>query len=262
MTTTTLHIDPRIRARRIAVLREQGRRRLRVVLVGVCAVLVGAGAWGLTLTPAMDIDRITISGTAAARTDEILERAQMRTGLPMAFLDVDETEKAVSALPWVKSARVRRDWPATVRIDVVPRVPAAVVPTGTGRTALIDASGYVIGWTASTSAEAVLVHLSVPFNGSLGGIHTAADGPLAVAAAMPDDLRDWVSTVTVDPAGEELGLELSGGAAVILGEAVLLEAKMSAVRSVLAGTDLECVTEIDVTMPDIATVRRHPACRR
>ena len=250
MTITTLHIDPRIRARRIAVLREQGRRRLRVVLVGVCAVLVGAGAWGLTLTPAMDIDRITISGTAAARTDEILERAQMRTGLPMAFLDVDETEKAVSALPWVKSARVRRDWPA------------AVVPTGTGRTALIEASGDVIGWTASTSAEAVLVHLSVPFNGSLGGIHTAADGPLAVAAAMPADLRDWVTTVTVDPAGEELGLELSGGAAVILGEAVLLEDKMSAVRSVLAGTDLECVTEIDVTMPDIATVRRHPACRR
>ena len=262
MTTATLHIDPRIRARRIAVLREHGRRRLRILLIGVCAALVGAGVWGLTLTPAMDVDRITISGNGAERTDEILKTAQMRTGLPMVLLDMDKMEQAVSALPWVKSARVRRDWPATVRIDVVPRVPAAVIPADGGRTALIDASGYVIGWAASTSAEAALPHLSVPFDGSLGGIHTAADGPLAVAAAMPADLRAWVRTVTVDPAGEELGLELRGGAAVMLGEAVLLDDKMSAVRALLAGTDLECVTEIDVTMPDIATVTRHPACTR
>ena len=102
--------------------------------------------------------------------------------------------------------------------------------------------------------------MSVPFGGGLGGIHTDADGPLAVVAAMPADLRPWVRAVTLDPSDGDVGLELLGGAAVMLGEPILLDNKLSAVRAVLAGADLDCITEMDVTMPDIATVTRHRPC--
>ena len=183
--------------------------------------------------------------------------------MPMLFTDVKQAESSIAALPWIKSARVRRDWPATLRIDVVPRVPVAVVPTEDGRTALIDASAYVIGWLPSSEGGAArggLLELSVPFNGSLGAIHTDADGPLAVVAAMPADLRPWVRAVTLDPSDGDVGLELLGGAAVMLGEPILLDNKLSAVRAVLAGADLDCITEMDVTMPDIATVTRHRPC--
>ena len=195
--------------------------------------------------------------------------------MPMLFADVEQAASSIAALPWIKSARVRRDWPATLRIDVVPRVPVAVVPTEDGRTALIDASAYVIGWLPSSeggaareggaaseggAARAGLLELSVPFDGGLGGIHTDADGPLAVVAAMPADLRPWVGAVTLDPSDGDVGLELLGGAAVMLGEPILLDNKLSAVRSVLAGADLDCITEMDVTMPDIATVTRHRPC--
>ena len=106
-----------------------------------------------------------------------------------------------------------------------------------------------------------MILVAVPFEGQLGDIHTAADGPLAVVAAMPDDLRGWVSAVTLDPGGAGLGLQLSGGATVVLGTQDLIEDKISAVRAVLAGTELDCITQIDVTMPDIATVTRHQPCR-
>ena len=56
-------------------------------------------------------------------------------------------------------------------------------------------------------------------------------------------------------------LQLIGGATVLLGEQNLLDDKMSAVRAVLAGTELDCITEIDVIMPDITTVTRHQPCR-
>ena len=46
----------------------------------------------------------------------------------------------------------------------------------------------------------------------------------------------------------------------MLGEPVLIDDKISALRAVLATADLECVTTIDVTMPDIATVTRHRPC--
>ena len=151
-----------------------------------------------------------------------------------------------------------RDWPATVRIAVEPRVAAAVVPTPEGRTALIDTYGYAISWEAGSTA---VPHVSVPFSGQLGDIHTAADGPLAVVAAMPEDLRAWVETVTLDTDRGEMGLSLVGGATVVLGEAVLIDDKISALRAVLATTDLQCITTIDVTMPDITTVTRHDPCR-
>ena len=270
MSTATVAVDPRMRARRIAVIRAQGRRRLRVIAVVLGIVLLGAAAWGISRTPLLDVDRITITGTDPANRAEILENSTMSVGLPMLFLDVDEAQRSVASLPWVKSAQVWRDWPATVRIAVEPRVPAAVVPASGGRTALIDANGYAIGWgpgsAASTSGfdgsdAAAIPHVSVPFSGQLGDIHTAADGPLAVVAAMPEDLRAWVSTVTLEADRGQMGLALVGGATVVLGEPVLIDDKISALRAVLATADLECVTTIDVTMPDIATVTRHQPCR-
>ena len=262
MTAATAAIDPRMRARRIAVLRERGRRRLRIVVALAGVLLAGAAAWGASLTPLADVDRISVTGVDAVRVAEILGSSRLETGLPMLFLDVDEAEKSVAALPWVKSARIRRDWPGSVHIEVVPRVPVAVVPAGHRREALVDASAYAVAWrpALAETSDSSLPHLSVPFLGSLGGIHTEADAALTVAEALPADLRAWVRTVTVEPDGAGVGLDLHGGAAVILGAPTQLRDKMSAVRAVLAGTDLECVTKIDVTMPDIVTVARHPWC--
>ena len=273
---TTVTVDPRMKARRVAVLRAEGRRRLRILLVALGVVLAAAAAWGASLTPLLDVDRMAVSGIDAAERAEIVESSQLSVGMPMVFLDVDDAQRSVAALPWVRSARVWRDWPATVRIAVDPRVPAAAVPARGGRTALIDAYGYAMGWgpgPAGPDAQADgsdptagallagLPHVSVPFSGQLGDIHTAADGPLAVVAAMPDDLRAWVRTVTLEQGQNRMGLELVGGATAVLGDPVLIDDKISALRAVLATADLECITTIDVTMPDLATVTRHHPCR-
>ena len=239
-------------------------------------VLAAAAAWGVSLTPLLDVNRMAVSGIDPANRAEILENSQLSVGMPMVFLDVDDAQRSIAALPWVRSARVWRDWPATVRIAVDPRMPAAVVPAAGGRTALIDAYGYAIGWGPrrtgldaqadgsdpdAGSLEAALPHVSVPFSGQLGDIHTSADGPLAVVSAMPDDLRAWVRTVTLDEGQNRIGLELVGGATALLGDPILIDDKISALRSVLATADLECITTIDVTMPDLATVTRHRPCQ-
>ena len=269
-------VDPRMRARRVAVLRAEGRRRLRILLVALGVVLAAAAAWGVSLTPLLDVDRMAVSGIDPAKRAEILESSQLSVGMPMVFLDVDDAQRSIAALPWVRSARVWRDWPATVRIAVDPRVPAAVVPARGGRMALIDAYGYAIGWElrpagpdaqadgsdpTAGSPVAALPHVSVPFAGQLGDIHTSADGPLAVVAAMPDDLRAWVRTVTLEQGQNRIGLELIGGATALLGDPVLIDDKISALRAVLATADLECITTVDVTMPDLATVTRHHPCQ-
>ena len=261
MSATAAAVDPRMRARRVAVLRAQGRRRLHILATLGCVALAAGAALGISRTPLMDVDRIAIGGAGADRSAEILESAGLSAGMPMLSVDLQAAERSVASLPWVRSARAWRDWPGTVRIAVEPRVPVAAVPASGGRTALIDAHGYAIDWTPSAALPVGVTRVSVPFGGRLGDIHSAADGPLAVAAAMPEDLRAWVTAVTLDADSEHIGLQLSGGVAVILGEPDLLDDKMSAVRALLAGTELDCITAIDVTMPDIATVTRHDLCR-
>ena len=260
-TAVAVAVDPRMKARRIEVVRAQGRRRLHILATLAAVALATAAAFGVSRTPLMDVDRIAIGGVGADRSAQILKSAGLSTGMPMISVDLEAAGRSVASLPWVRSARVWRDWPATVRIAVEPRVPVAAVPAAGGRTALIDSHGYAIGWAPDATGPADATRVSVPFAGRLGDIHTAADGPLAVVAAVPDDLRAWVRTVTLDARSERLGLQLSGGATVILGEPDLLEDKMNAVRAVLAGTELECITEIDVTMPDITAVTRHDPCR-
>ena len=128
MNAGTVAVDPRMRARRIAVIRAEGRRRLRVLAVVLGLVLLAVAAWGISRTPLLDVDRITVTGTGPANRAEVLESSNVSVGLPMLFLDIDEAQRSVESLPWVRSAQVWRDWPATVRITVEPRVPAAVVP--------------------------------------------------------------------------------------------------------------------------------------
>jgi len=253
-------LDPRMKARRIAVLRAQGRRRLHILVALAAVALVAGLGFGISQTPLMDVDRISVRG-GGARAAEVLESTGFSTGMPMLSLDLGAAERSVASLPWVRSARVWRDWPGTVRITVEPRVPVAEVPATGGRAVLIDTHGYAVDWAPEVAAPGGLTRVAVPFAGRLGDIHTAADGPLAVVAAMPDDLRAWVDAVTLDPGSGQLGLQLVGGATVLIGEQNLLDDKISAVRAVLAGTDLDCITEIDVIMPDLATVARYQPCR-
>ena len=259
MSSATVAVDPRMKARRTAVLRAQGRRRLHILTALAAVALVAGLSFGISRTPLMDVDRISIDG-GGARSAEILERSGFSTEVPMLSLDLDRAERSITSLPWVRSARVWRDWPGTVRITVEPRVPVAEVPAVGGRAVLIDAHGYAVDWAPAPAEPGGLPRVAVPFTGRLGDIHTTADGPLAVVAAMPDDLRGWVSAVTLGPDNGQMGLQLIGGAKVVLGEQNLLDDKISAVRAVLAGSELDCITEIDVIMPDISTVTRHQPC--
>jgi hypothetical protein len=57
-----------------------------------------------------------------------------------------------------------------------------------------------------------------------------------------------------------VGLDLIGSAVVEFGSADLVDDKLAALRAVLEGTDLGCITTIDVAVPDLTTVSRDPVC--
>ena len=68
-------MDPRISARRTAVLREQGRRRFRVLVIGLAGVACLVGAWFLVHTPLFSARSVTVTGNVHESAAQIVAQA-------------------------------------------------------------------------------------------------------------------------------------------------------------------------------------------
>lgn len=252
-------MDPRFRERRVEVRREEGRRRLRV-LVGITAtVLVGTGGWAATGSPLLDLDRVVVEG--AVRTDPTEARFASGLRRGQRLIDVDEgaARRAVEALPWVERASVHRRWPGEVRIRLVERRAAAAIAAEAGGAALVDGRGRVLAHVDAPPPGLALLTGLPPAGppGSMLSPHGVA--ALSVAMALPEELRARITGVA--PAGDrgEVEMVLRPAGTVRLGPPVDLDRKFAAIRAVLAQVDVANLAVLDVRRPDSPVLTRQEA---
>lgn len=259
-------IDQRMRERRVAVLREQGRRRLRVLLVAVSVGSVLGIAWLVVQSPLLALERLEVRGAVRVSPQEVRRAAEVGNGDALLFVDAGEAARGVEALPWVASARVRRELPHKLVITVVERVPAAWVRraapgvAGTGAAvepvpvAVVDARGRVVA-DAATAPEGLPELVGVTAVPTPG--RRIAPAFLArVPGALPEPLRAQVASVSTDGAQVVLTLRTAAGGAPPAGE-VRLGAPSALVRkgaAALAVLDAllargERVQYVDVRVP-------------
>ncbi|MDR1625257.1 MAG: FtsQ-type POTRA domain-containing protein [Spirochaetia bacterium] len=111
-------------------------RGMFVVLGIVFTFLVCEGIFHFVLAPNMRIENIIIDNDAPLRREELLSAAGLQGGRHYYFrLDVEAVRTRLEALPSVKSAWVRKVFPASLRIVTRSRQPVAVAfaetPSGT-----------------------------------------------------------------------------------------------------------------------------------
>lgn len=254
----TAAIDPRLRARRIAVRRDEGRKRLhRLTGLGVFAV-VALLVVGLTRSPLLDVDRVRITGAEHTTSDDVQRAAGIKRHAPMTELDLDRARRGVLALPWVRTVSITRDWPATVHVVITERVAVAVVTAGTAGFALVDGDGRVLELSAAPpSGFMLLANVALP--GSPGStLDASASDALAVARAMPASLRPKVSTVVAQADG--VVLRLVAGGVVRLGPPSDLETKLHAADTVLGEVDTTNLCAVDVRVASVPSLTRGRSC--
>jgi cell division protein FtsQ len=248
-------VDPRIVARRIAVRRAEGQRRLRRLLWiggGVTSVAV---LLGLTRTPLLDLDRLEVTGTGDPAVAATLSTAGIRPGRPLADLDLAAGERALEALPQVASADLRRRWPGTLEVDVEPRVPVASVAVAGGN-ALVAADGVVV---AVAAGPAPLVRIDAPPT-LVAGDRLESTDLVTVAASLPEALRPQVAGIVSGDGAGSAELLLTDGTVVRLGAVDQLDDKLPAVVTVLTQVDRSCIAVVDVRVPSVPTVTRSARC--
>jgi hypothetical protein len=137
------------RRRLLGVLARRGA--LVVALVGLIGL--GVAAWSslgpswfaarLAAAGLFRIEEVRVSGNAALAASEVQGAAGLRAGESMFGFDLEAARRRVAALPRVRGAGLRRRLPGTVVIEIVERVPCAVVRAD--RSYLVDAEGAIVG---------------------------------------------------------------------------------------------------------------------
>jgi cell division septal protein FtsQ len=246
-------MDPRISARRTAVIRKQGRRRLIIggIALGVLALLVGG--WFLLHTPLFAARSVTVTGNVHETAAQVESQAGLAGHPPLLDVNTGEAAARLEELPWVEKAVVRTSWPDGVHIAVTEETPRFTVTTTAGQWAAVSDDGRVLQESATRPPGLLLVTLPQSPEGP-GTVLPAKDASgLLVASTLPPSFVAQVTGVTVEPAGW-VQLTLTTPVVVDIGTATQLPAKYEDVSSILAGASLHNGDVIDVSVPDAPTV--------
>jgi cell division protein FtsQ len=248
-------MDPRIRQRRIAVRRDEGRRRLRVLIVLIGMAVLIAGGIALTRSPVLAVRHVEVTGATKTGETAVLTAAHLQHGgRQMIDVEAGAIERKLEALPWVAHASVQRHWPQTVRIVVTERAPVAAVADQKGW-AMLDGEGRVLD-VSPAIPKGMLTLVDVPPAGPPGSdVGPAVQSVLTVAATLPADVVAHTVAFGLGDGGQ-LQLHLKGGGVAFLGSADDVPAKVLALQTVLARVDLHSVATIDVRVPGAPVVTR------
>lgn len=223
-------IEPRIAERRRHVTEERARRRLIWVVAALAVVVVAALGFWLVRSPLLAVREVTATG--AVRSDPVAVAAAVGVtpGIPTISADAGAVQAVLLRDPWIADAEVIVSWPGSVTINVVERVPLAVM-RGSGESALVASDGTVLE-AGDGPPPHILIAGDVPRAGSAirsTGFVAAAE----FVAGLGPDLRARTELTVRDEGGVVRLSAIVAGHEVILGRPVEMPLKAAALTAIL-----------------------------
>lgn len=103
-----------------------------------------------------EVRRVQVSGVERMNEQLVYERVLAEQDQPMPLVDLTAVRERLLDLPWVADARVSRQLPDTLKIDIVERVPHAVLRKP-DRLMLIDPQGHELEPIGAKKAAGMLL---------------------------------------------------------------------------------------------------------
>lgn len=236
--------EERFRARTIATR----RRRLGRALIGLLVLAVVAGlVWVVGFSTWLTARDVEVTGAHPADRTEIVSIAEEALGTPLARVDTSDLSARIGEqVPGVKKAELDRDWPHTLKVNVTSRVPELAVRQGDGRYLLLDIDGVAIRTVDDAPDDVPTVTAQDGANVTGHGVRAAQ----TMIEALPDDMRERVSDITVDEA-DQISFRL-GDTEIVWGDAAEPDLKVKVISILL---EEKTPQVIDVSAPRAAVTK-------
>ena len=242
---------PALAARRREVEREQGRRRRRVIEIGVGGlVCVLAGYW-LAAGPVLAINSVNVSGYSGPDASQLSSALTAAAGHGGSLLSppIRILRQVAIRFPGVQDIAISRSWPLALNVRVTPADPIAIVRGPSQTAVIVSPRGLVMGLAPAHLARASIV-LSQPLptfahalpGWGLQGVQFLHD--------LSPRVRVRVQNLTYSQ-GQLTG-QLLNGPSLVLGSLAQLPEKAAAINVVLASvstTIQKKASYLDVTVP-------------
>ena len=215
----------RFRLRRIAVRREEGRRRLRwftVLGLGVAGIIL---VLLLLTSPLLSVRKVEVEGVVYASPELVASIVDSIDGEPILTVDLDAAEEKLLMIPWVRQARVSMHLPSRVTIEVVERAPIAFFRSVDGFNRVIDRDGRVLDVIEGDPVDFTPIIGTGPNLSAGQNTEQPFLGAAELINALPSELRSRLLTVTVSPEGE-VSLALTNDVEVLFGRPDDFQAKL------------------------------------
>lgn len=115
-----------------------GLMNWRTLSLGICALLIGILAWAMT-DGRMYVQGINLGGASLVPQDEIYAQSGL-ANVHAFWINPEEAAENIMAIPGIQDATVTVQWPATVNVVVVERVPQVLLIDGS-RSWWVDKTG-------------------------------------------------------------------------------------------------------------------------
>lgn len=231
----------------------------RIFLVLIIAALL-AGAWGVAAYAGLtsvahrqysiwaagmgyEVDDVLVTGTDRLNPRRVYDRVYAADGRAMPEIDLAELRAEVMQLSWVKDARVSRQLPDLIKVDIVEREPYAALRRP-DRLVLVDVTGHELDPVSVKAASDMLL---VKGPGAQPQVE-ALDRLLDAAPALRPQVRgaEWIGNRRWDltfKTGQQLSLPSGEDMAA---SALISFARMDGTNRLIGGK----ATAFDMRTPD------------
>ena len=197
----------------------------------------------LYITPVKSARSVAVTGIGAVSREEVIEAAQVRLGTPLLQIDTGAVADRVAGIRRVASARVQREYPSTLRVTVVERVPVVVKDFPDGPH-LFDRDGVDFA-TAPPPPGLPYIDVDNP-----GPADPATRAALEVMTSLRPEVAAQVSRVAA-PTLASVTLTLTDGRTVVWGTTDRTPEKAEKLAALLTRPG----RVYDVSTPDLPTVK-------
>lgn len=235
----------RERARRHAML------RTAAWVAGGVAV-VGFAVWGLFFSPlfALDGAQVAVSGEGTVITPGDVEAVVARSvGTPLTRLDTVALRGRILEVPGVRDARLTRDWPRGLVVDLVSREPVAAVPDPAGDVVLLDDEGIQVGRAAQAPQD--LPTITFPLDQDS---RRTLGSALILLNALPASTAADIATISAS-SPDDIRMGLRGGAEVVWGDSSDAALKVRVLEVLRTAKQSKGAKTFDVSAPNAPITR-------
>ena len=244
-------MDPRVRARRIAVRRAKGRKRLVWVAIAAAILLVLVGAVAILASSLFDGRTVDVQGAVYTDPQQLSAIVDKVRGEAILLVDTRQIERELEGIAWVESARVSTDFPHRVFIDIRERKPIATFAGSDGKFRVIDRDGRVLDVVDGIPIDYMLVTGANPDvdRGQFAGRPFASAAQLTIA--LPAEIRVLTRSIGVDATTGDLTMQLGDKLEVHLGPTADLSSKLVRLLSQVRD-GLDGICGLDVSTSEIS----------